>query len=287
MKNSIITLFFLTTLAPAATLTNVVVTTPFPIPGGVNNALYRTYAHLSPISNSGVTQNVDGSQVYTSHMGAIAALQTGIDAPAVALLFNTNYQLSFTVEDPANNGYSLTLGHNIVAYLNAAIDVDNSLPGASVGSRYQGITVDWLNPSNDWVPISNLELTTAALARADEDEPLASSFLIDGASATAFVLSGTRDFQFRFTFDIQVAAGAAAAGEAAFRAGLDPCIALPSLVVACTPGLDGTPIEQLGHFATVRVDSFGGPINNEVPEPATLLTTAAAFALALRLKYRR
>jgi hypothetical protein len=287
MKHTLYTLLLTACLAPAATLTNVAITTQLPIPAGVNNALYRTYGQLSPISNSGVTQNVDGSQVYSSHMGVIAAVQTGVDLPAVALLFNTYYHLSFTVEDPGNNGYSLTLGHNIVAYLNAAIDVDNSLSGSSVASRYQGITVDWLNSSNILTPISNLELTTAALARADEDEPLASSFLLDGASATAFVLSGTRDFQFRFTFDIQVAAGGAASGEAAFRGGLDPCTALPSLVVSCTPGLDNTPIEQLGHFSTVVLDSFGGPINNEVPEPATLLTTAAALALAIRIKYRR
>jgi hypothetical protein len=287
MKLTTFTLLLAACLSQAATLTNVVVTTRFPIAGITNTPLYRTYGHLAPVSNSGVFTDIDGAQLYTSHIGAIAAVQTNVDAPTVALLYNIDYELSFTVQDPLSNGYSLTLGHNIVGFLNAAYDFDNSLPGSSVAARYQGITVEFFGPNNNWVPISNLELATNYLARANEDDPLATSFLLDGASATAFVLSGTRDFRFRFNFDMQVAAGEAAAGEAAIRLGLDPCTAIPTFVQACTPGIDGTPIEQLGHFATVRLDSFQGPVSNEVPEPATLLTTAAAIAIALRSKLRR
>lgn len=286
MKNTFLTLLCFAGFAHAATLTNVLVSGQIPAPFVNNTFLLRTYADYRPISNSGVTTTIDGAEVYSSHYGAITAIQTGLDAPDLTLTSSFTYQLGFTVLDPSNNGYSLTLGHNIVGYLNAIYNIDNSIPGTSIGARYQGITVEWLNPSNNWIPIPNLELTPSPIARADEDDPFASRLLLDGASATAFVLSGTRNFQFRFLFDLAAAAGPGASGEAAVRLGLDPCSALPSLTVSCTPGLDGTPMNELGHFVTVRLDSFGGPIENAVPEPATLFTAALAIVIAARVKYR-
>jgi hypothetical protein len=287
MKLTTLTILFSACLAQAATLTNVVVSGQFFSPIVIDNPLYRTYGDFRPVSNTGVITDPGGTQFYSSHFGALAAVQTGIDGPGVALLIDTNYRFSFTVLDPTNSGYSLTLDHSILGYLNAAFDIDNSPSGSSLGARYQGITVEWLDPGNTWVPIDNLELPTTFIARADEDEPELSRSFFDGAAATAFVLTGTRDFQFRFNFDLQAAAGPGAVGEAAVRLGLDPGNAIPSLVLSRTPGPDGTPSDQLGHFVTLRVDSFGGPIGNEVPEPATLLTTATALAIALRLKYRR
>lgn len=278
---------FIGSLASAANLSNVVISGQSPAPFVNNFFLYRTYADFRPISNSGVFTDIDGGQLYTSHYGAIAAVQTGIDGPDVTLTVPFSYQLGFTVLDPQNNGYSLTLGHTIVGFLDVGFDVDNSVSRSSVGARYQGITVEWLGPNNNWIPISALELTTNAAIRADEDDPLVSRFLLDGSSATAFVLTGTRDFQFRFNFDLSVGAGPGAAGEAAIRLGLDPCTALPSLSLSCTPGADGFSLEQLGHFATVRLDSFSGPIQNEVPEPATLFTSAAALLLAIHWSRRR
>jgi|GEM_PF-4451287 len=287
MKNTLLTLFWAACLSHAATLTNTVVSTQFVGPSIVNNPIYRTYGDFRPVSNTGVVNQPDGTQEFSSHYGAVAAIQTNIDSPGVALQLYSNYRLTFTVLDPTNSGYSLTLGHSILGFINAGIDVDNSLPGSGVGARYQGITVEWLDPDNSWIALSNLELSTNIGAQADVDDPLVSRFIFDGATETAFALSGTRDFQFRFNFQLQAYSQPGAFGEAAIRLGLDPGNAIPSFVLSNTPGPDGTSVDQLGHFVTLSMQSFGGPIGNEVPEPSTVIPMLTAIGVAIRLKYRK
>ncbi len=282
------TLLFLAAalLSRGATLRDVTVT-EVPVNGTIiNQALVQGQMIRQNVATTPVTTNGNLTQ-FTNHYGIFSGIRVAVDGPDFRTILPFQYQISFTVDDPGNQGYILYAEALARGYVTAAYDFENSVPGSTLNVTMSNFEFEALAPNGNWISLPDLRHTGEDFV-ADENVTNLNNRFFRSSAAITDVVFGTRAFQFRVTSQVEVWASPGAAGEIALRMGHNPDPSLSTLVVSQTPGVDESGLDELGHF--VPVSMFRQQCTSgEIPEPSTWLTAGlgAAMILGRSIKWRK
>lgn len=266
-------------LLPAATITNVTITnlsTASYANQGANGQIeFQSSASFIPPSNSGGLSTLSSALQWLF----AARSENEVTAPAVGTV-QLGYEITFTVEDPANAGYLLSVestlnGWHTAQWLSGDIE--------AFGGYIADFTAD-VSREGVYANAPNL-LLPGGMASASIDLPESNDPVTSYASAFAAVLQfGTATYSLRYSSPLAFVGTSGPAGEMALRYGLQPT--LNGFAISGTPGPDGEPADTLGLFTTITMLSFDAPADpgSDVPEPGTFALAGAALVTLARLR---
>ncbi len=177
------------------------------------------------------------------------------------------YDMTFTILDPTNGGYSVSIDTLLRGYRTARSD--NRIQASASAGAFSGRIDTDINDLTDTLvtQVSGLTLSGGG----ENTTTSVNSLLEQSKSFNAGTFFGTRTFGLRFTTfgsPNNVFIQNDGAGEMATRFGLDPvnstAAGAPGFADAFYPGVDGESRSLHGHFVDVRVTSL-----SPVPEPQT------------------
>jgi hypothetical protein len=208
---------------------------------------------------------------------------------------NSSYTLNFTINDPLNFGYTVNVDTLMRGYVTAKWGSGDNLNGvaASSGSLSGRIDTDTTDANDTLVTFSN-QVSDLTLLGGSTSANLNNTFsneLIDKSdSYAAGSFSGTRSFALRFTTfgsSNNVFMQNNMTGEAGTRFGMNPVDpdGGSGFDIAFTPGLDQTPLDQLGHFVTVTTTFNEDP--SVIPTPGAFSGGMALFAVTALLRRKK
>ena len=253
---------------------------------GSNRLLeWQTSSTFSPVTSS-------GDQVSFSHqMQFYNGYHIPIGSSGFALTHNRDviYDLTFTIEDPTNRGYSLSVdsllrGYSTAEWLDGTSFNAVTVTGVSVSGRLDTDTTD----TNDTLDtqISGLTIATSGVT-ANQTNTTANLFqeIVDVHSAGNFV--GTRSFALRFTTTptptTNVFLQNNQSGQGSIRYGFNNTLSGLDPTGQSQPGDSYTDNNDLGHFITVSAE-----FNPEaVPEPSSILLLLGSVSLLMFNRQRR
>ena len=187
------------------------------------------------------------------------------------VLSNSNtvaYDLLFTIEDPLNQGYELSIDSVFRGYLTAGWQ-SNTGAFASLVFAAGTLMVATLDSGGGFGTAITPLNTAVDVAVADSTNPVSNLLVANSGSYVPGVFTGTHSFVLRYSTLAANTSGALQnfnTGEADVRFGLDPVST--RFVFANYPGLDGETADGHGHFVTVTARFLADA--GEVPEPGTM-----------------
>lgn len=217
------------------------------------------YMGSSPISFIGDTQSFD------SHFAWQSAQNISGYGPANVFLNVAGFDLTFTVEDPLNEGYTIDADALVRGYrtamLNGCSDTIANPYAAANGSSLLNVRLDV-----DGTGFGPLILPLVLYSGGGTSDKIAdgialNDFTTDTSAATLGTFVGTHTFTLRIsnapssntTLNVQNYCLA----ETAVRFGLNPT--MPGFVHSLTPGSDGESLSDLGLFVGISVTGHGLP----------------------------
>lgn len=260
----------------AAAITNIFTTNVSSADFALNTATeLQEFRTLASAPSAGAL--IGDTASFTSHMAWMSAYRVPLGAGGVAQL-NSNlvsYDLSFTVDDPLNQGYDLSFDAAMRGFANAFWESNSGTGVDGVFSAGTLMTAS-LDSGAGFVPVSALA-TTTGIASANSTTPDVNLLIAKTGSFDAGSFSGTRAFTLRFSSAGNNTIGALQnfnTGEADLRFGLDPT--LSGFLRAEYPGADGESIDTHGHFVTVNAEFRPAAL----PEPETFVLLLSGLAAA-------
>ena len=233
----------------------------------------------TPVSQVGNTFS------FTNQFSWMAAYQIVPAGPNAGLVFlrHVAYDLTFTVEDSLNLGYTLSAATLLRGYLEASLVSGDWMQ--TVGTAFNGFVDTGSGFGGTIVALHSNGDTIMA----KPDTPFLTTLVTDTASYTIGSFTGTRTFGLRFSTglspNVSLGLSNLGRGEGALRFGLDPTD--PAFTLADYPGPDGEPPSLHGHFVTVNAAFASLPATPGVPEPATGVTLIAALAVVAFVRLRQ
>ena len=273
--------FTLSAVALPATIVGVSVTntsgadTTTILPGYVSE--FRTQNSLGAVTTIGNTSS------FTNHFSWMSAMLIPTGGVANINFDYPGYDLTFTINDPGNVGYTLNVESIVRGFVEAIFASGPASPFVAVQSNGTNLAA-YLDTGSGFALHFPLRVT-GGQASATDSNPSARTLVTstDTVSLGSFV--GTRTFGLRFAENPSPALSQivqnGVAGEAVGRFGMAPT--LVQFVLADYPGLDGEAAAQHGHFLTVSAE-FN---STGVPEPATWALVAGGLVLAAGFRRRR
>lgn len=246
------------------------------LPGNVKE--FRTANTLGAVTTAGNTSS------FSNHFQWMSAMLIPVGGFANINFAYPSFELTFTIDDPGNVGYTLSVESIVRGFVEAVFASGPVGPFSTVQSNGTSLAA-YLNTGSGFALYNPLRIA-GVTATASQGTPVASTLASGTNTVSLGSFVGTRTFGLRFAEDPSPALSQVAqnnvAGEAAGRFGLAPTLA--QFVQADYPGVDGEAAALHGHFLTVSAE-----FNNAtgVPEPATWVLTAGGLALAAGLRRRR
>lgn len=241
-------------------------------PGYVNE--FRTQNSLGAVTTIGNTSS------FTNHFQWMSAMLIPTGGFANINFAYPSYDLTFTIDDPGNVGYTLNVESIVRGFVEAIYASGPVSPFSRVDSNGTNLAA-YLDTGSGFVLHFPLRVT-GGVATATAGNPLVSTLVTSTDTVSLGSYTGTRTFGLRFAENPSPALSQVAqngvAGEAVGRFGVEPTLA--QFVLADYPGLDGEAAAQHGHFLTVSAE-FN---STGVPEPATWALMAGGLALAAGLR---
>lgn len=201
---------------------------------------------------------------------------------------NLLYDLTFTIDDPTNRGYTLNIdsllrGYSAAQWLDGTNTNAVTVTGVSISGRLDTNTADASDTLD--TQVSGLTLGTSGVT-ANQSSPSAMLFQEMVDSHTAGYFEGTLSFALRFTTTVTPTTNVFLqnnqAGQGSIRYGFNNTLTGLDPTGQAQPGDPVTDNNQLGHFITVSAE-----FNPEaVPEPSSISFLFASLA-ALSLHRRR
>ena len=191
------------------------------------------------------------------------------DGPNAALTSGhvASYDLTFTILDATNSGYSVSVDTLLRCY--RTVRSDNGIQASAFAGSFSGRIDTDMSDATDTLGTQLNGLTI--LGGGVNSTTAANSLFSANKSFNAGTFFGTRTFGLRFTTlgsPNNVFIQNNDVGEMATRFGLDPvnstAAGAPGFADAFYPGVDGESRSLHGHFVDVRVTSL-----SPVPEPQT------------------
>jgi hypothetical protein len=258
----------------AATITNVTVTNlstaDFSRVGGEGQIEFR----------SGVTSYSPPSQVgpfvsMTAVLGWLFAARSpeGVVSPLAENVV-IGYEVSFTVEDPLNEGYMLGVNSSLNGWLTAQWSFgDTEALGAYLGDFDADVSRNgtYVNAPNLQLPGGSTSASVDVVATNDPVVNFAGAF-------SAVIQTGTANYSVRYYTPLALLGTTGPAGEVAMRFGMQPT--LGGFTIAGTPGEDGEEASLHGLSTEIYMlslgDGGGGGVT-EAPEPGTFALMGGAL----------
>ena len=221
--------------------------------------------------------DVDGNvSTFTTRMAWIATNHVRALDPDPTASFDNDvaYDLVFTVEDPGGTGYLLEFDTELRGFVTALFESTASPPGV-VSARGTAMSAT-LDDGGGAQTVFALD-TPSGAAIANEADTFENVLVASETGLDAGTFFGTKTFVLSFapqgsqSPNVDTDVAFFSIGEAAVRFGLNPT--LDGYVESHTPGDDGEPLEDLGHFVNVTVTDLVA-----VPEPGTLLLVGVGLA---------
>ena len=236
---------------------------------------FATQTNLGAVNISGDTAS------FTHQMQFYNGYFIGPGGPTVALTHqrNVSYDLTFTVEDPTNIGYSLEIETLLRGYSTAQWTFGGSnnavvATGATFSGRIDTDTTDATDTLG--IQINSLTIGTGG-ATANATNTFTNNLGQNTDFYSSLAFSGTREFALRFTTfgsgNTNIFLQNGQQGQGSVRFGL--ANADSTLNPSGQPGGDAFTPNNLGHFVTVNA-----VFNEIIPEPATSATAFIALASA-------
>jgi PEP-CTERM motif len=248
----------------------------------INNSAANTVTGGTGIARSWHTDNslTTGALSLNNHFmyqNSLVVVQP--DGPDFALTSPrvAAYDMTFTILDPTNSGYSVSIDTLLRGYRTARSD--NGIQVSASAGAFSGRIDTNMSDATDTLgaQVSGLTLSGGGVNTTTS----VNSLLQQSKSFNAGTFFGTRTFGLRFTTfgsPNNVFIQNNGAGEMATRFGLDPvnssATGAPAFDDAFYPGVDGEPRSAHGHFVDVRVTSL-----SPVPEPQTYALLLAGLGL--------
>jgi hypothetical protein len=245
--------------------------------GSVDRSFQTSSVALGPVQTAG------NDVSFTSQFSWQNAIRVQPGGATAALISSrlTAYLLTFDVEDPLNQGYTLDVDTMLRGYATSTWESGGTI-SAAPGSISGRIDTDMDDATDTLVTqISNLTVLTSG-ASATSTNPFANVLVSGSKSYSAGSFSGTRSFGLRFTTFGSTASVFLAnnsTGEAGARFGLDPS-PLANFPSSAYAGVDGEAAALHGHFVTVTA-TF-----NPVPEPSSAILFGLGVCMFI-LRWRR
>jgi hypothetical protein len=276
-------LFLLTAGLPAATISGINFTNTSPADSATTTG--GRILEFRSANNLGAVTSAGNMASFTNHFQWMSALliPTGGATVANIQFAYPAFDISFTVDDPGNNGYTLRVD-SVVRGIVAAVFATGPTNGSvqAIGTNLAAYVDTGSGfPVNPTLPLRVPGVTSTATPTA----PLESQTAASTADYIIGTFTGTRTFALRFANNPSPATSHAlqnnVTGEASARFGLAPTLA--DFVLADYPGTDGELAAQHGHFLTITAEFNAG---TGVPEPgaAGLLALGCGVLLFLRTR---
>lgn len=278
----------LSPLCFATGITSVVYTNTSPADLATNAVSYQE-EFRSTGSVGGVTNTTNTSSV-SAQLQWFGAYRASGNRFANSIMIYPSFTLAFTVADPNNIGYTLSLDTLMRGYLSALytsgpannIDFDVRVAGADFSV--------WVDSGSGEAFDSALSSFTGTSQLVDANETTTSRNVLASSSTSGSLgsFTGTRNFLIRLSQspspvgtvviqnDIQ--------GEGSLRFGLNPTV--PTFSTGVTPGPDGEAGSNHGLFVTATARFNQDIPSGEIPEPSTFGLLLPALLLLPVLRKR-
>jgi len=263
----------------AATITNVTVTNlstaDFARAGGEGQIEFRSdVVSYSPPAQAGPFVSM------TAVLGWLFAARSpeGVVSPLAENVV-IGYEISFTVEDPLNEGYMLGVNSSLNGWLTAQwLFGDTEALGAYLGDFDADVSRD-----GTYTNAPNLLLAGRSTSASGDVVETNVPVVNFAGTFSALIQTGTANYSVRYYTPLAVLGTTGPAGEIAMRFGMQPT--LGGFSIAGTPGEDGEEASLHGLSTEIYMLSLGGGGDegggSEVPEPGTFaLLGGALLALA-------
>jgi hypothetical protein len=280
-----VSVFFFSSALFGSTITNVSYSnTSRPNSTEVTASTRQEFRSAGSVSGVSTAANVASLTATTQWVGALQVTTAG---PANLLFIYPSFELSFTIDDPSNSGYTLDLSSVTRGYLSASFVSGSNLPLAIMASGTSfGVEVD---SGSGYVASSALAIF-GSLISANQVNPSTNELVLSTRNANIGNFVGTRDFRVKVSYEPSPAGTIVfqnnEAGEAAIRYGLDTT--LQGFTLSTYPGPDNEAASTHGNFFTVSATFNESTNSTAVPEPATsVLFGTALVAGAIASRRRR
>ena len=249
----------------------------------VSRGEFATQSTLGSVSIAGDTAS------FTHQMQFYNGYYIGPGGPTAALTHqrNVSFDLTFTVLDPSNIGYTLEVdtllqGYGTALWTSGASPNAVTVSNTTFSGRIDTDTTDGTDTLG--TQLNSLTIGAGSGATANDSNTFVNNFGTSTYQYTSTSFTGTRAFALRFTTfgsgNTNVLMQNNQQGQGSVRFGLENSGGL--LDSSGQPGGDAFSADELGHFVTVNA-VFNAPI----PEPASAAYVLLAVTLAGLLRRRR